>query len=227
MLMPAAKVHLRLLTALSFVLLVVVSINVAVLRADDDLDRDLLGDLEADLLDDLNKPAKKDQTQLKQKVGEGEDLGQRGKPDNPLQKIMKQMRSAQSRIAAADASKKTQKIQQDVIADLNLLIEQLQKQCSQCKNPNGQASGAAAKAGNKAARKPGDKPSSDSTDRLDKAKDNKGGALAPAQLVKEVWGHLPARIVDQMSRQSVEKFLPKYEQLIEDYFRRLAEDPNP
>lgn len=44
-------------------------------------------------------------------------------------------------------------------------------------------------------------------------------------LHKDVWGMLPERQRQQMLELPVEEFLPKYELLIEDYFRRLAEEP--
>ena len=47
-------------------------------------------------------------------------------------------------------------------------------------------------------------------------------------LVKKIWGELPDTTREQMLEPLVEEFLPKYELLIEEYFRRLAaeqEDP--
>ena len=43
-------------------------------------------------------------------------------------------------------------------------------------------------------------------------------------LLKETWGHLPEKIRQQLMNTSIEKFLPKYEKLTEDYFRKLAEE---
>jgi hypothetical protein len=43
-------------------------------------------------------------------------------------------------------------------------------------------------------------------------------------LLKAVWGHLPERVRQEVQNASVEQFLPKYEKLIEDYYKRLAED---
>ncbi len=190
--------------------------------ADDDLTRDLLGDLESDLLKDLEKPQAKSAKDDKATSNPaGEDLGAPSEQDNPLVKIMERMRRIEQRIAETDAAAGTQRIQTDVLTDLSSLIRLLQSQQSQRKR-GGKPSGDA-KAGDTAAGKPSDKPSADSTDRLDKATNKKADRLAPDQLVKEVWGHLPPQVVEQMTRQSIDKFLPKYEQLIEDYFRRLAE----
>ena len=199
-------------------------------NAQQDSDDGLLGDLEKELLKDLDlptqdKPPQKD-AKKDPRAKAGEDLGQPSE-DNPLRRIMERMKLIEEKIAEADASQQTQKVQQEVLDDLSLLIEQLQKQCAQSQQSGKSqpSSSQKPKAGNSAAQRPSDKPSPDSRERMDKAKKSKVAGLSPEQLVKEVWGHLPPKIVEQMTRQSVDKFLPKYEQLIEDYFRRLAEDP--
>ncbi len=43
-------------------------------------------------------------------------------------------------------------------------------------------------------------------------------------LLKGVWGQLPERQREQMLQSYEEQFLPKYEQMIADYFRSLAEE---
>ena len=43
-------------------------------------------------------------------------------------------------------------------------------------------------------------------------------------LLRRHWGHLPAKLREQMQSSLKEQFLPKYERVIEDYYRRLAED---
>jgi hypothetical protein len=43
-------------------------------------------------------------------------------------------------------------------------------------------------------------------------------------LVHELWGNLPPRMREQMMQNSMEQFLPKYELMIEDYFKTLADE---
>ena len=43
-------------------------------------------------------------------------------------------------------------------------------------------------------------------------------------MMKDVWGQLPERAREQMLQSPPEKFLPKYELLIEKYYQRLAEE---
>ena len=42
--------------------------------------------------------------------------------------------------------------------------------------------------------------------------------------MKDVWGQLPAREREQMLQSPPEQFLPKYELLLEKYYKRLADE---
>jgi hypothetical protein len=42
------------------------------------------------------------------------------------------------------------------------------------------------------------------------------------ELLKDVWGHLPDRLKEQMLQSPVDEFLPKYEFEIEEYFKALV-----
>lgn len=48
--------------------------------------------------------------------------------------------------------------------------------------------------------------------------------VSPAEILDQAWGELPDRIRQELPTPKNESFLPGYEQLIEDYFRRLSED---
>jgi hypothetical protein len=43
-------------------------------------------------------------------------------------------------------------------------------------------------------------------------------------MIKQFWGELPDAARQQMLQSAVEEFPPKYQTLIEDYYRRLAEE---
>lgn len=119
-------------------------------------------------------------------------------------------------------------VQQAVLSDLDKLIAELSKQC-QC---NGQCQGDKPP-------KPGSKPGKpgvaagqgrsaarDSTDRLDRTT---AGPVAKGdvdEMVKALWGQLPARSREQMLQSFSDEFLPKYEMEIEQYYRRLSEEQN-
>lgn len=49
--------------------------------------------------------------------------------------------------------------------------------------------------------------------------------LSPQQLAPKLWGHLPEKVREEMQSAFGESFVPKYERLIEQYYRRLAEQP--
>jgi len=64
------------------------------------------------------------------------------------------------------------------------------------------------------------------TNSSDKLRNDPVVAISPeAQdaLIKKVWGNLPTHLRKQISNASSERFLPKYEELTQEYFRRLAE----
>jgi hypothetical protein len=52
-------------------------------------------------------------------------------------------------------------------------------------------------------------------------------AVDPKQVVGRLWGHLPDRLRHEMQSSFSEQFLPQYERLIEDYYKRLAEERSP
>ncbi|MBA2116575.1 hypothetical protein [Bremerella alba] len=68
--------------------------------------------------------------------------------------------------------------------------------------------------------------SEDAQDSSDKLRDAKVLAISPEEqdaLVKKAWGNLPPHLRKQISNSSMERFLPKYERLTQEYFRKLAE----
>ena len=203
------------------------------------LDDLLLDDLDNQLLEGLSAPAAKSppapsppsnlDRQLLDQLGQGEDLG--GESSDPFLVIGRQMRTAEELIGRRDASATTRRIQQEIVTDLDQLIEQMNKQCA-----GGQSSSAGkpspspdkqGKPGSKAGsgeNRGGSKPARDSETRVGQS-DASDARLAQAmETLKQVWGHLPARVREQMQSGMAEEFLPKYERLIEQYYQRLAEE---
>ena len=165
--------------------------------------------------------------QLIEQLARGEDIGKES-PD-PLVSIGRRMRLAEELINRQVTSQKTQRVQQQVIEDLDRLIEQMKKQCQggQCNSKSSPKSGA--KPGSKGRAGSGEntgvnQPAKESTDRTDGKASNREELARLQQMLKQVWGHLPPKIRDQMQSGSIEEFLPKYERLIEEYYTRLAEE---
>jgi len=148
---------------------------------------------------------------------------------HPIVSVAQQMHVVQVRLSGGDAGPQTQAAQQQIVADLDGLIEEARKG-GQAGSTSQQAAGSSPKPGQepdeskpgspKAGPQPGT-PGPGPTVPQTRPSD-------PAQvrrLIQELWGELPAaerqRLVQQLE---AERFLPKYETLIEAYFLRLAEE---
>lgn len=174
------------------------------------------------------------------KPAPGEDLG--AKPEQPLVRIASGMSSAEKLIAGRGQPIETSRVQQQVISELDELIKQAEKQCSQCQNPQSGQGQSQKQASQRSQPKPSGeqkdsqanqgKPSQrsqqagrQSTTRLDAAGAQAASTRSPDELMKEVWGRLPQRVREQMLESSSDEFLPEYREEIERYFRELAEKP--
>jgi hypothetical protein len=201
----------------------------------DDLDNDLPDGLDAnpskagsDAVPDARAGSTSDlDDELLRQLGEGEDLGE--ETLDPLLLISRRMRAVEDLIEGSNTSQPTQRLQKQIVEDLDLLIEQMKKQCSGApgggdgkKKPGGKP-GSGSKAGT-GENKGESRPAKDSTARAGKDADTRTELDRMKQMLKEVWGHLPPKIREQVQSGQPEEFLPKYERLIEDYYTRLAEE---
>lgn len=211
------------------------------------LDEQLLDDLDDSLFGDLGIPAKSDDTKpatdsgapnaakgdrdseptddaLLRELPIGEDIGQESDA-NPLAEIAQRMKQVERRISNRETSSRLQAMQQDIVAELDRLIQQMQQQPSggQSKGSPSSSSQQSSSQSSVSGAQESKRPATDSAPRLGKA-DGESTDLAEMQkMLDEVWGHLPARVREQMQNATVEQFLPKYERLIEEYYKRLAE----
>jgi hypothetical protein len=182
--------------------------------------------LDAELLEGLEAPAPPVAPL------DGEDLGA---SEDPLVRVAGQMREVETSLRSERLGPPTQRLQQEIIADLDKLIAQQQKQCQ-----GGAPKPGASQSPKPGTPKPGDpkpgppKPgptsqqvgkqaASDSQDETRAGEDGTAEFVAPQDLLKRVWGHLPARLRERMLQNPNEKFLPKYEREIEEYYRRLID----
>lgn len=163
---------------------------------------------------------------------DGEDITF-GPADNPLVRLNQRMRDVQRRIAEAESGGETQRLEQDIARELADLIKQTEQACRACQKGGGPPS-ATRKTGSKpAGREPADpsetagepngQPARESSDRLRKAKTAPVDRAERRQLLKDVWGHLPAHLRQQMEQSANEEFLPKYSLEIAEYYRALVE----
>jgi hypothetical protein len=164
-----------------------------------------------ELFDDLTKPQPKSET-----VEPDANLGSQ---QDPFAIIAQKMQRSQNALTQGDSSEKTQKIQADIMLDLDKLLDQAKKQ--QCSGGNCNKPGSGNKPGNSAgnSNKPGQGKGTSG-----EAKDSTPEKELASQL-KEIWGHLPPKVRESMQNVSMDSFLPKYQTLIEEYYKKLAEQP--
>ena len=163
------------------------------------------------------------------------ELGQAAVPEeeNPLLQVARRMRQVEGLIARTESGPQTQDLQNLIVSTLDELIKQARscsKKCSPSEPGAKVASRRQVRQPNKkptAGRgKPSDKPVTDPVTKPGKAEPRRPTVEEMRELVKSVWGELPEAEREQMLQWMGEgEFLPKYELLIEQYFRRLAEQP--
>jgi hypothetical protein len=151
--------------------------------------------------------------------------------DDPLLSIAQTMLQVRQRMAKSDAGPATLNLQKQIVADLDLLINQAKKSAGQCSssssNPRQSAqnpTGSHPKPGTKAGQKPGNKPAAAGSPRSPDGQSHKPDMEEMRAMMNNLWGELPSHVREQMLQTPVEEFIPKYQDLIEDYFRDLSNE---
>lgn len=154
---------------------------------------------------------------------EGEDI-ELASPDQFLRDIRRRMKQVEQRLRANDASRSTQSEQERIAAELDSFIRQLQRK-------QGQAGGSKQKQGGSGvasdqtggAQQATKGPAVESAERnADAVRGGDGPASLEASL-PGVWGSLTPQTRQQIQSLTSDKFLPQYERLIQQYYRRLTE----
>ncbi len=204
-----------------------------------ELNKQLLGDLDSDLLDGLDdiplpkkskdKPKEsgtKDTTGETEpdgleQLGQGEDV-ELGEQSDPLSRIGQKMRSVEELIAGQKTSAKTQRLQTEIIDDLAVVIAIQRKKAASSSSGKKKGERRPGKPGGNQAQADGQGPEK-STSRLGQTEVAEVEQQSRDEFLKQLWGNLPERFLQQIKNAGNEEFLPKYEQLIEEYYERLAE----
>ena len=148
-------------------------------------------------------------------------------PTDALEMAIQQMDlSADMLDQSFDAGLGTQRLQEEILLRLDVLLDQARK--GKCKGGSSSSSGQ---------RKPQPNPGKQQTG---KPKDNPSGPAADstattglprdAELTGELdesqseWGHLPQRVRDMLLQGRRERFSSLYERLTREYYKRLAEE---
>jgi hypothetical protein len=209
------------------------------------LDDELLKDLGPDSLpgeDDAAQSSAKKMSdddpldrELLKGLDDGEDIGSPGE-QNPLARLNKEMREVEALMARRQSGDETRRLQAQIVSELEELIRKAQqpsrgggsssagksgKGSQQTANRRkvtqpGKRQGEGAAAGDVAARQSSKRTRDEAAQKPDMAN--------MRDLLKGVWGQLPERQREQMLQSYEEQFLPKYEQMIADYFRSIAEE---
>jgi hypothetical protein len=128
-------------------------------------------------------------------------------PEDPIGDIAADMSVVVQKLSKLNTGKPTQETQKEIIAKLDRLIEELDKECAACKGSRASANSS--------------KPAADSIIRT-----GPGGqsSLHAAKSGTKKWGELPAHQRDRILQAQTEGFPPHYQQILERYYRRLAEE---
>ena len=168
---------------------------------------------------------KKDQgpaldAERQRRLTQGEDIGEQSQSNSWL-RVGRSMRNVESRIAAGDLGKETQQLQKTIVQDLAGLMKQFRQQASESSFRPG--TGAASEAGTSDDTHDSTKPATDSSQRVGQDPGSQVASEETAMTPENLWGGLPPRIQTQWRGAAVDQFLPKYERLLEQFYRRLAE----
>ena len=182
-----------------------------------------------DWLPDTETMRRRMQQEMNPRAGEDAGQGQ----ESPMVGVIEGMREAEQLLGTHDSERGASPVQRRVVAELEKLIAQMEKQCQggQCDKPKDGKKQASKRSKPKpGGAKPGGKTAKasqaaarESTTRMGSAPAGKGAFATPDDLMKAAWGHLPERVRERMLQSSSDEFLPEYREEIEAYYRRLAE----
>jgi hypothetical protein len=163
-------------------------------------------------------------------------LGPAGVPEeaNPMLDIGRKMRMVEGRIRGHDSGTQTQSMQGEIVASLDELIAAARQKCKKCQGGQSRPQGVASRKPVRQPKQP--KPGSGEGRRSEGPVSNPNATAGTSEgrrpdmevmlgVLEELWeGQLPPKAREQMLDLPIEEFLPKYELLIEEYFKQLAEE---
>ncbi len=150
-----------------------------------------------------------------------------------MSRLGRNLREAESRLTHKDPGDATQQVQRDVVKDLNELIEQTKRQQQQQQQQSSSSSSSQqksqqARGSGRQNRSSARRPQPSSTSQTQKG--NTRGGNSPrgemskiADLYKDIWGHLPETMRQEMNQYSREQFMAKYNELLKQYYATIAE----
>jgi hypothetical protein len=150
-----------------------------------------------------------------------------------LARVSKNMGAVDERLGKIDPGEGTQQVQRDIVKDLDALLEKAKQPQQQQQNasrsptardPRDQSSG------NQQTNQPSGTRSQAKAERKHQTagqiggggKDKPEGASRIADLYKDVWGHLPETLRQEIDQYAKERFMAKYDDLLKQYYSTIA-----
>ncbi|MCH9654095.1 MAG: hypothetical protein K0U86_23325 [Planctomycetes bacterium] len=152
----------------------------------------------------------------------------------PVEPIIAEMKRAGKLIENQQTGEETQKLQQQVVQNLEQLIRQVEsapttsrqqlksdhdQQLKDEKKSRMQKSKTGRKSGNQLSQG----PARQSSERKEEGQATAGSLANRNLYIKEAWGHLPPAMRQKLLNIYTEKFLPQYENQVRRYYEALAE----
>jgi hypothetical protein len=171
----------------------------------------------------------------RQRVGSdlGEASGGSAGPDSFFRELTELMQTAQQQLRAGNSREETQQLQQRVVEQLDQLIaaqedQQQPSSSEQRRTDESESEPSESEASAEAGEDSGEETAGTEGQNGEEAASGRDRPpTPPGRSDDDVWGHLPERMRQQLQNAAGERFLPKYEDLIEAFYRRLAEDDSP
>lgn len=136
-----------------------------------------------------------------------------------MEMIRERMEQVKERFKAANTTRSTQALQLEVLGQLDQLIAEdsaAQQQASASQQTEGQSDGSSQQSESQPSPNESTGQGAGEQGATESAIENSSG------VVDRAWGHLRDRVRVRMRSALSEEFLPKYEKLIEAYYKRLA-----
>ncbi len=144
-------------------------------------------------------------------------------------RISKNLSQAEERLHKSDSGEVTQQTQGEIVRDLDALIEQTRRQqqsrssSSSSSQRNQQARRNRPQRSQASGNPQQDQPENATTGNPQGGKKGQEGMSKIADLYKDVWGHLPQTLRQEMDQYSREQFMSKYADLLKQYYATIAE----
>jgi hypothetical protein len=190
------------------------------------------------------KPADREKKPEQPRPPAGDDEPDPAEPEvdsrEVLNRVSKNMRNVEDLLAKRDAGSRTRETQRDIVNDLDKLINQQQRQQQQQQQ---QAGGGGSSQQQMMRRQQQNQRTAQQRrqqqlqrqqqerDQMAQANGKQAGAGGRSQgpaskiadLYKDIWGHLPETMRQEMDAYSREQFMAKYNDLLKQYYSTLAE----